>query len=51
MMGDMTLKARDGQCLATQAAGIQAGFLAVWGEHAGGRWVVEHEAELARLGR
>ena len=49
MMGGEMLQARDGQCLAGQAPAIQAAFVAVWGDHAGARWVEEHEAELAMM--
>ncbi len=51
MMSNMVVQARDGQCLASQPAAVQAAFMAVWGDRAGARWVEEHEAELARLRR
>lgn len=50
MMDSMMLRARDGQCLATQSPAVQAAFVAAWGESAGARWVQDHEAELARMG-
>jgi uncharacterized cupredoxin-like copper-binding protein len=43
--------ARDGQRLLSQSSGTQAMFAAEWGAGAAQRWVQEHEAELARLGR
>lgn len=50
MMGNMTSRARDGQCLASQSAAVQALFAAAFGDGAGARWVQEHEAELTRSG-
>ena len=50
MMGDMTARARDGQCLASQSAAVQAAFAAAFGDGAGARWVQEHERELTRSG-
>ena len=50
MMAGKMLRARDGQCLASQSAAIQAAFAAVFGDGAGARWVQEHERELARSG-
>jgi hypothetical protein len=43
-------RARDGQTLATQSAATRAAFVAVFGVDSLGRWVQEHEAELARAG-
>ena len=51
MMADMSMRARDGQCLASQSAEVQARAQGAWGDHAGARWVEAHEAELARSGR
>ncbi len=50
MMASMMMRAKDGQCLASQSAQVQAAFSAAWGDGAGARWVQEHEAELARKG-
>jgi hypothetical protein len=41
--------AADGRRLADQTADTQALFRAVWGQQADQQWVVEHNAELARL--
>jgi hypothetical protein len=50
MMASMMMRAKDGQCLASESAQVQAAFTAAWGDGAGARWVQEHEAELARKG-
>ena len=49
VMDDMMLHASDGQSLSTQAADIQARFVAVWGECAAARWVEEHEADMPMM--
>lgn len=43
-------RARDGQSLSGQSTGIQAIFMSAWGHLASGRWIEEHEVELARGG-
>ncbi len=43
-------RAGDGQHLGLQPAAVQALFGATHGDGAGARWLVEHEAEVARAG-
>jgi hemoglobin len=43
--------ARDGQSLSTQTQAVRDWFRVVWGDRAETRWVEEHNAEIARLGR
>jgi hypothetical protein len=49
MQGGPPPRASDGQSLAGQSRTTQDSFVAVWGDEAPGRWVIEHEAELVRL--
>jgi hypothetical protein len=49
MQGGAPTRASDGQSLAGQSRTTQDSFVAVWGDEAAARWVIEHEAELVRL--
>ncbi len=49
MQGGTSPRASDGQSLPDQSPATQASFIAVWGDQAASHWVVEHEAELARV--